>query len=454
MVRTRFAPSPTGFLHIGSLRTALYSFALAKSSQGQFLLRIEDTDQKREVEGAVESIFESLNKFGISWDEPPVIQSQRAQAGVYIQAAEKLVSQGQAFYCQCEARNAKIQGYSGVLRDPCRDKNLSHGAIKLRVPDDQKISYHDFVLDREIIWDTNTVADATLLKSESMGRLPTYHLAVVVDDVFMRISHALRGHDWLPSTPIHLLVYKYMGFECPEIGHLTDIQSSKGGKLSKRKDSVFCEKFLDDGYLPEALLNFVMLLGWAPKDNQEMFTMPEFIKAFNPKGFQKSNPLFLPAKLDWFNGQYIRQKSDTELIQLVKPYMKSKISDNILTQIIPLIKDRLVKLTDVDNLLIPFMSAPENIQPELYISKPDVTLVSVLETIKASDFKNPESLNTEFKKEIERLNIKTGDYFMNMRVALMGSRSTPPITESAVILGQEESLRRINKALDMLNIKQ
>jgi glutamyl-tRNA synthetase len=453
MVRTRFAPSPTGFLHIGSLRTALYSYALAKSSRGQFLLRIEDTDQKREMEGAVDSIFSSLNKFGISWDEPPVIQSQRARAGVYIQAAEKLVLNGQAFYCQCEARNAKVQGFSTVLRDPCRDKNLTKGAIKLRVPDDQKVSYHDFVLDKEISWDTNTVADTTLLKSESMGRLPTYHLAVVVDDVFMQISHALRGHDWLPSTPVHLLVYKFLGFECPEIGHLTDIQSSKGGKLSKRKDSVFCEKFLEDGYLPEALMNFVMLLGWAPKDNREMFTLSEFVEAFDPKGFQKSNPLFLSAKLDWFNGQYIRRKSDTELIQLVKPYMKSSISDIILTRIMPLIKDRLMKLTDINNLLSPFEKAPENINQELFAPNPEICLASVFITVKNGDFESKESLNSEFKKEIERLNVKTGDYFMNMRVALMGSRSTPPVTESAIILGKDESLRRISKALELLNNK-
>ena len=185
-----------------------------------------------------------------------------------------------------------------------------------------------------------------------------------------------------------------------------------------------------------------MLLGWAPKDNREMFTLPEFVEAFDPKGFQKSNPLFLPAKLDWFNGQYIRQKTDTELIQLVKPYMKIEISDTILTQILPLIQDRLVKLTDIDNLISPFIIAPVNIPSELFTSGAEDCLASAYETIQASDFKNPESLNLEFKKEIERLKMKIGDYFMNMRVALMGSRSTPPITESAIVLGKEESLQK------------
>jgi glutamyl-tRNA synthetase len=269
-VRTRFAPSPTGFLHIGSLRTALYAYALAKHESGDFILRIEDTDQKREVEGATEALQNTLKKFGLVWDEFH-IQSERHKEGIYKEAAEKLVAQGHAFYCDCKPRNAKEEGYSQELRDPCRDENKTSGAIKLKVPDGKTLTYFDFVHKKEISWSSDTVYDATLLKTDGF---PTYHLAVAVDDLDMKVSHILRGHDWLPSTPVHLLVFEYLGGSRPEIGHLTDILSAETGKkLSKRKGSFFVEQILDQGYLPEALLNFIMLLGWAPKDNRELFSL-------------------------------------------------------------------------------------------------------------------------------------------------------------------------------------
>ena len=268
-IRTRFAPSPTGFLHIGSLRTALYAFTLAKHNKGDFILRIEDTDQKREVKGATEALQKTLKSFGLVWDEF-YIQSERQEKGLYKKAAEKLVAEGHAFYCQCKPKNAKEEGFSSELRDPCRDKGLISGAIKLKVSDGKIVTYFDFVHKKNISWSTDTVYDATLLKTDGY---PTYHLAVVVDDLDMKITHVLRGHDWLPSTPIHLLVFDFIGGKRPEIGHATDILSAETGKkLSKRRDSVFAEQFLDNGYLPEALLNFIMLLGWAPKDNRELFT--------------------------------------------------------------------------------------------------------------------------------------------------------------------------------------
>lgn len=292
-IRTRFAPSPTGYLHIGSLRTALYAYALAKHSQGDFILRIEDTDQKREVAGSVEKIYESLKIFGLNWDEGPgiggpyipYVQSERVKTGIYKEAAEKLVSEGHAFYCFCKPRSKDeiVEGRSIKieLRDPCRTltedevkEKLSAGekpAIRLKVPENEKVSYIDYVSGKEVSWMSDIVDDAMLLKSDGF---PTYHLAVVVDDTVMKITHILRGHDWQPSTPIHLLVYKFLGLEMPQLGHLTDILNADGhGKLSKRKGNVSCEQFLAEGYLPEALINFILLLGWAPKDNQELFTL-------------------------------------------------------------------------------------------------------------------------------------------------------------------------------------
>ena len=448
MVRTRFAPSPTGYLHVGGLRTAAYAYALAKHTGGEFLLRIEDTDQKREIPGATQKIYDLLQVFGLKWDGQPVVQSKRVKDGVYQSVAETMVERGRAFYCQCEAKNAKKEGYSNVLRDPCRDKDLPNGAIKIKIPDNLSISYNDFVLDKDIIWDSSTIGDATLLKSDGF---PTYHLAAMVDDKLMGTTHILRGHDWMPSTPIHLLVLKSIDYDREvKIGHLTDIQDTSGGKLSKRKGNASVDDFLNMGYLQEALFNFIILLGWAPKDNKELFTLEEFVRIFDVNGFQKSNPVFNTQKLDWFNGHYIRQKTDTELTHLVKPFVKSTISDTVIAQIVPLVKERLTKLSDFDELAQPFVVAPSHIDPDLFAPNASICLTSVLAVMETNDFADVDSLNSEFKKAIEKLGVKVGDYFMAMRVALTSRRSTPPITETALILGKSESISRIKKALDQL----
>jgi len=303
-IRTRFAPSPTGSMHIGSLRTAAYAYALAKHSGGQFLLRIEDTDQKREVKGATQKIYDVLQKFDLGWDEKPVVQSQRLK--IYQDAAQRLIQSGHAVSDQ--------------------------GAIRLKIPPRETISFHDFVLDHDVSWKSDDIPPAVLLKSDGF---PTYHLAMPVDDHDMGITHVIRTVEWLPSTPIHILVFKYLNYELPQIGHPSAILDPAGGKLSKRKGNVSVEQFLARGYLPEALLNFVILLGWAPKDNRELFTLEQFVSTFDIKGFQKSNPIFNTQKLDWFNGHYIRQKSDTELTHLVKPYVKNKLSSTQITQVIP-----------------------------------------------------------------------------------------------------------------------
>ncbi|KKR84238.1 MAG: Glutamate-tRNA ligase [Candidatus Woesebacteria bacterium GW2011_GWB1_41_10] len=227
-------------MHIGNLRTAFYAYVLAKHENGDFVLRIEDTDKKREVEGGINEIKGLLKIFGIKWDEY-YVQSERLD--LYKDAAKRLVKEGYAYE--------------------------DEGAIRIKIPKNETVLYHDFVLDKNISWNTDTLKDLVLLKSDGF---PTYHLAVVVDDHEMSITHVLRGHDWLPSTPLHLLLYKFFGYKIPEIGHLTDIMDPEGGKLSKRKGSTSVSGLINEGYLPEALFNFVVLLGWAPKDNQELFT--------------------------------------------------------------------------------------------------------------------------------------------------------------------------------------
>lgn len=433
MIRTRFAPSPTGFLHIGSLRTALYAYALGKHEKGDFILRIEDTDQKREIAGSSQAIQDTLKKFGLLWDEF-YVQSERHKEGIYLEAAKKLVSEGHAFYCQCKPKNAK-EGFSVELRDPCRNKNLSSGAVKLKVPEGETLSYYDFVHRKEISWSSDTVYDATLLKSDGF---PTYHLAAMVDDLDMKISHILRGHDWLPSTPVHLLVFKYLGGKRPEIGHLTDILSGvTGKKLSKRRDSVFAEEFLKQGYLPEALLNFVMLLGWAPKDNRELFTLKEFVENFDPSGFQDANPRFLYDKLDWFNGHYIREKSDEELERLLEPFVPKKADKKILKKVIPLIKDRIKKLSDFDSFAGFFFE-----RREVDRSLLGKSYVKHLE-MAAEAIENDVALDQVPKDN----DFKVGDFFMDLRIAVTGSKFTPPINESIEILGKDEAVDRIKSVL-------
>lgn len=447
-VRTRFAPSPTGMPHLGHLRTCAYAYALAKHNKGDFVLRIEDTDRRRYVPEAVEIIKNMISDFGMKWDGY-YVQSERAKKGIYKKAAEKLVEGGKAFYCQCSPRDAKHEGYSDVLRDPCRNKHLKEGAIKIRVPDNEKITYHDFVFDKDITWDSNTVFDATLLKSKEMEELPTYHLAATLDDHEMEISHVLRGYDWMPSTPIHLLVYKYLGFEPPEIGHLTDIQSTEGGKLSKRRGSISIQQLEEEGYLKEAIFNFTILLGWAPKDNREIFSLKDFVELFDPKGFQKANPVFNFQKLDWFNGYYIRQKSNEELLQLIEPFAPKNADTSLIGKTIPLVKDRITKLSDYTSFAGFFFQEPA-VEKSLFTGQSPDQLSQAQTVLKPLVNWNKTEIESALKELISKNNWQTGDFFMSFRIALAGSRYTPPITDSAEILGKTETLKRIESALAKL----
>lgn len=461
-VRTRFAPSPTGYLHIGGLRTALYAYVLAKHYGGEFILRIEDTDQKREVAGSTEKIFAILRQFGLLWDEGPVvggqfgpyIQSERVETGIYTDAAKRLIDSGHAFYCFCavqtkeqikDSRSEKIQ-----FRDPCHNLSLEEvqdkiksgikPAIRLKVPDGEFIGYTDYVSGKKTTWKTDVVDDAMLLKSDGF---PTYHLAVVVDDHHMQITHALRGHDWMPSTPIHLLLYKYLGFDLPQLGHLTDILDPNGGKLSKRKGNVSVEQFLADGYLPSALLNFVTLLGWAPKDNQEMFTLKEFVDKFDEKGFQKSNPQLNLVKLDWFNGQYIRQTSDQELLDLLKPYHSFACPEDKLLQIISLSKSRISNLKDFSTLNSFFLVCPSN--PPL-IESDKKYLLMAKEILTDVDF-DKQSIETALVGKVKENGWTNSEFFMALRLAICGQRVSPPLTESMIIIGRSEILDRLSKLI-------
>ena len=471
MIRTRFAPSPTGFLHIGSLRTALYSFAFAKSQGGKFILRIEDTDLKRYVPGATEKIYQVLKTFGLYWDEgpevggpyAPYIQSERVKLGIYQKYAQQLIEQGNAYYCFCppqttqEIKN-RHQKKIIELRDPCRDlskekveEKLRLGlkpAIRLRVPSGQKVSYFDFVLKKEINWRTDDVDEVTLLKSDGF---PTYHLGVVVDDYLMKISHIIRGRDWLPSTPVHLLLFKYLNFPLPQIGHLTDILDPAGGKLSKRKGTVACEEFLAQGYLPEAILNFIMLLGWAPKDNREIFSLEEFVKAFPQGNLHVANPVFNRKKLDWFNGWYIRQKTDEQLFELLKPFKPEGMSDELMKKTISLVKERIVKLSDYSSLVDFLVSSPK-VDRQLLIEKSGGEEKLIRYQISNTKWQmeeikdwRAEVIEKALRDLAAKNNWHVGNFFMALRIAITGKSVTPPLFESMEILGRKECLKRLDK---------
>lgn len=467
---TRFAPSPTGHLHIGGMRTALYAYALARKHGGTFILRIEDTDQKREVPGSVEAIQTVLQQFGITWDAY-YRQSERAESGLYRQHAEALVASGHAFYCTCDPKNAKLDGYSKELRDPCRDKGYTHGAIKLRTPDGMIVSYYDIVFKKEISWDTSTIADATLLKSD--GVFPTYHLAVVVDDNAMAVSDVLRGYDWLPSTPIHLLVYQYLGYAVPRIGHLTDIQEIGGGKLSKRKGSYSCTALIQEGYLPEAIRNFVMLLGWAPKDDKEQFTLQEFVDYFSVDGLQKSNPAYNKVKLDWFNREYLRALPHEEQQAYVARFFVREIdavsyNESILGAITPLILERASNGIEVGALATTgefayFFEAPEydatcilNKKTKIQSDTPYVVLQEYLGLIEqAVDGVASSAWSVDaIQSALASLASTYGntDILGSLRFVLSGrDRSSDPFT-IANIIGKTQTLSRIQHAITKLQM--
>ncbi len=455
-IRTRFAPSPTGFLHIGGLRTALYSYAFAKSQGGKFILRIEDTDKKRFVPGSVEKIYEVLKKFGLEWDEGPFVQSERTKEGIYQQYAEKLISNGNAYYCFCppkekdeieeEHEQKKIE-----MRDSCRNMSLEEAkkrvasgeepAIRLKVPDNEKISFFDFVLKKEISWESKFVDEVMLLKSDGF---PTYHLAAPVDDALMKISHIIRGRDWLPSTSVHILLFKYLGFDLPQIGHLTDILDPAGGKLSKRKGTVACEEFLADGYLPEAILNFIMLVGWAPKDNREIFSLGEFVDNFQKGSLQTANPGFNRKKLDWFNGEYIRKTQNEKLKTLIFEFFGKKYAEDLIEKTLPLVKDRINKLSDYKTLA-GFLFEKPKVDVSLFGNLAyREHLKSATEALSQIDSWTNENIQKKLTDLIEEKGWKTGDFFMSFRIALSGSKFTPPITDCAEILGKEETLLRLS----------
>lgn len=473
VVRTRIAPSPTGEYHIGHIRTCLYDYALARQNNGQFVIRIENTDQKRYVPGSENRILQDIRDYGLSWDEGPDVGGpcgpyiQTERLAIYQQYIKQLVDSGHAYYCFCtEERLTEmraVQKAAGHLPKYDRhclkfspqeiEQKINNGekyVIRMRVPDNQTVSFNDLIRG-EITFNTNDVDDQVLMKSNGV---PTYQFAVVIDDHLMNITHIFRGEEWISSTPKQILLYRFFNWEIPKIAHLTVLMDPDGhGKMSKRHGSVSARSFLNDGYLPEALLNFLMLLGWNPGTNQEFFTLDEFVKTFSIDHLHKKSPIFDRKKLDYFNGYYLRQKTNDQLLGLLKPFIP-QASDEILLKIIPLIRERIVTLKQAAEFTKYFFVNP-NYDVSLLTSKTDIVTAKDM-LLKAKDIitQSEVSLNVIQPKLMDLIksnNWEVGDFFMAFRVAIAGATQTPPIVESLGILGKEKVISRLNLALSKLN---
>lgn len=466
-IRTRIAPSPTGEdLHIGNLYTAFINWAFAKKNNGKFVVRIEDTDQERFVEGAEETILNSIEAFGLVPDESPRVggpfapyrQSERLD--LYKKYANELVEKGSAYKCSCSKEKLgkiKIEEAAFKVRKKHREYCDLNAAgdkfvIRLKVPENENVTFNDLIRS-DITINTSELDDQVLLKSDGF---PTYHLGVVVDDYLMKISHVIRAEEWISSTPKHILLYKAFGFELPVFVHLPILRNSDKSKLSKRRNPVWVSWFLKDGYLPEAMLNFLALMGWSHPEQKEFFSIDEFIRKMDLKDFSPVGPAFDPVKLDWLNGEYIRKMTDEELSDRLEKYLKDidHIAKNIpdksmLLKLVPLIKERIKKLSDFIPLTDFFFGKPEYDTAQMEMvktKKKKEALQKVLE--KLEQMKSPweaKDFEETFKALAVNLGISNLDMFQLIRVAVSGKLVTPPLFESIQILGEEESKSRIKE---------
>ena len=480
-IRTRFAPSPTGFLHIGGLRTALYSYLFAKQNGGQFILRIEDTDVKRKVEGAEEAIYAGLKWAGIKYDEGPdiggsygpYIQSQRLN--IYKKSAEELVKNKHAYYCFCsektleqmrEEQTAKkqIPKYDrrccALGEDEIQSK-IKAGepyVIRMKIPDNRVIEVDDMVRGK-VLFKTNELDDQVILKSDGF---PTYHLAVVIDDHLMEISHVTRTEEWLPSTPKHILLYEFLNWPAPKWAHFPLVLNPDKTKMSKRGNDVALEDYVKKGYLPEAIINFLAFLGWNPGTDKEIYSIKELLKDFSIDKVHKAGAIFNINKLDWFNGHYLRQLTLDELANLVIPFLQeSKLINNnydlaYIKKVLFLEQPRLKKLGEIGDRLAFFFKQPDY-QPSLLIWR-DMPLKDAAESLKISlkiineisEFKR-DRIEKIFLKEIEKTENKDkGRLLWPLRVALTGLKASPGPFEILEILGKKISMERIEIAIKKL----
>ena len=492
-VRVRFAPSPTGYPHVGNIRTALFNWLFARHSGGSFIVRIEDTDVNRKVEGAVEAILDGLRWLGIDWDEGPEVggnygpyfQSQRLEH--YQRIVRQLVEGDHAYPCYCsEERLAQMRTEMAQRKDSMRSydrrcRNLSQEerakfetegiipVIRFKIPLEGQTKFNDLIKD-EVVFDNSTLDDFVLLKSDGY---PTYHLANVVDDHLMKITHVLRADEWLSSTPRHILLYNALGYQPPLFAHLPMILGTDRSKLSKRHGATAITEYRDQGYLPQAMMNFLALLGWSLDDHTELFSKEELIRQFSIERISKTSAIFNLDKLKWMNGVYVRKLSPEELTDRLLPFLdrdlpqsvKRPLSREYVQQIVPLIRERLTTLGKVESAmgamaeaapLYDFFFVDEPVYDTLLLvgkklTKEDAVrgLEAALERLQALIFDAP-SLEDALRPLATELGLKTGDFFGLLRVAVTGRIAAPPLFQTMASLGKERCLKRIDEALKKL----
>ena len=479
-VRTRYAPSPTGFMHVGNLRTALYEYLIAKNQGGSFVLRIEDTDQERYVEGAVDVIYNTLKIAGLKHDEGPdiggeygpYVQSERKD--MYLPFAEQLIAEGKAYRCFCTKerlesiqQDSEFGGYDRHCRDLPQeeiDKLLAEGVpyvIRQKMPLEGSTTFVDAVFG-EITVENSELQDQILIKSDGF---PTYNFANVIDDHTMGITHVVRGCEYLSSTPKYNLLYDAFGWEIPTYVHLPLIMGKDAegnvSKLSKRHGSTGFEDLIKEGYLPEVIINYIALLGWCPKGNEEIFSLAQLEKEFTVENISKSPAVFDYQKLQWFNAEYLRAMSDEEFTEVAKPYYDSVFGDtaydgNKLTEIL---KARTVQLTDIPAMIQFFKELPEY-DKELFVNKKSKTnlenspaiLKTVTERLEALEDWNPDTIKELLINLATELELKNGTVMWPARIAASGQTVTPGgAVEILDILGKDETLRRLNIGLSKLS---
>lgn len=478
-IRTRFAPSPTGRMHVGNLRTALYAYLIAKHEDGDFILRIEDTDQERLVEGAVDIIFRTLAKTGLIHDEGPdkdkgagpYVQSERQASGIYLEYAKKLIDRGEAYYCFCdkdrlaslsrEVAGKEINVYDkhclALSKEEVEEK-LASGlpyVIRQNNPTEGTTTFQDEIYG-EITVDNAELDDMILIKSDGY---PTYNFANVVDDHLMGITHVVRGNEYLSSSPKYNRLYEAFGWEVPVYVHCPLITDEEHHKLSKRCGHSSYEDLIEQGFLTEAVVNFVALLGWSPEENEEIFTLEELAKAFDYHHMSKSPAVFDYTKLKWMNGEYIKAMEDEKFFRLAEPYLKKALTKNMdLEKIAALVKTRIEVLPDICEL-VDFLEALPAYDTAMYEHKKmKTTKESSLEVLREllpeleaqQDYSN-DALYQLLISYVEKKGCKNGYAMWPVRTAVSGKQMTPAgATEIMELLGKEEALKRIRKGIEML----
>ena len=474
-VRTRFAPSPTGYLHIGGLRTALYGFLYAKKYDGDFILRIEDTDTARYVDGSVQIIYDTMRDSGIMYDEGPdvggnygpYVQSQRKS--IYTEYAKKLVELGGAYYCFCtperiaslkdESGNVRYDKHCASLSKEEIERRIANGepyVIRQNVPLEGTGSYHDLVYG-DIAVDYKDIEDGILIKSDGM---PTYNFANVVDDHLMGITHVIRGTEYLSSTPKYNLMYDAYGWERPVYIHLPPIMKDAQHKLSKRNGDASYEDFVNKGFVKEAIVNYIALLGWSPKTNDEKLSLKDLIDSFSLEGISKSPSIFDEEKMKWLSGEYIKAMTDEEFAQKADKFLKeSKVYGKYdLKKIANLLKTRIQIFSEIPDK-INFLEEFEAFDSSLYFHKKMKTDVEIAKTVlplarqKIADLKEFtfDSVHDAMMELVSELGVKNGQVFWCVRVAISGKESTPGgVMEIAELLGKEETLRRLDFSISLI----